>query len=136
MDRIRAAHVPIWVTIFAALMGALGLIVGLVALLDPSLFSFTDADDALGQRWAGRMVGLGIITTGAVILRSRPIYILALLAGIAREIGDLAAAYTDGDTTVPAIATMLIGIAALTHIARTPTTKPANITEPTQDHPG
>ncbi|MEL6893891.1 MAG: hypothetical protein AAFP84_20030, partial [Actinomycetota bacterium] len=130
------ANVPIWVTVFTALMGALGLIVGLAALFDPSLFFFTDADEALGQRWAGRMIGLGIVTTGAVILRSRPIYILALLAGIAREAGDLAAASTDGDTTVPAIVTMLIGIAALAHIARTPTTTTANIIEPTQDRVG
>lgn len=127
MNRIRVANVPIWVTIFATFMGIAGLIVGLAALFDPSLFSFTEADEALGQRWAGRMIGLGIVTTGAVILRSRPMYIVALLAGVAREAGDLAAAITDGDTTIPAIATMLVGVAALTHIARTPATIQPNL---------
>lgn len=66
------------------------------------------------------MIGLGIVTTGGVLPRSRAIYVLALMAGVARETGDLAAAYIDGDSTVPAIVTMLTGIAALTHIARTP----------------
>lgn len=126
IDRIRAAGVPMWVTVFVALMGTAGLVVGLAALVDPSLFPFTEADEALGQRWAGRMIGLGIVTTGAVILRSRPIYVLALLAGIAREVGDLVGALTDNDTTAPAIGVMLIGIAALAHIARTPTTQPSD----------
>jgi hypothetical protein len=105
-------------------MGIMGLVVGLAALFDPTLFFFTEADEALGQRWAGRMIGLGIVTTGAVALRSRPIYILALLAGIAREVGDLVGAITDGETTVLAIATILIGCAALVAIHRSPLPEP------------
>lgn len=124
IGRIQADGVPVWVSVFAALMGVAGLLVGVAALLDPTLFFFTAADEALGQRWAGRMIGLGIVTSGAVILRSRPIYIVALLAGIAREIGDLVGARTDGDSTLPAIAAMLIGIAALAHIARIQAVKP------------
>lgn len=125
MDRIRAAGVPVWVSVFALVIAAMGLVFGIVALISPSSIFFTDADDALGQRWAGRQLGIGIVTLGALVLRSRPVYVLALLAGIAREIGDLFAAITEDFTTVPAIAFTVIGIAALVHISRTPVTEPA-----------
>ena len=117
MNRVRAVGVPLWVTAFATLMGVLGLVVGVVALLDPSSLFFTEADDALGRRWAGRQLGLGIVTLGAVSLRSRSVYILAVVAGIARELGDLAAAITDGVSAVPAVAFTIVGVAAVAHIA-------------------
>lgn len=124
-NRIHTVGVPIWVTIFTAVMGVLGLFVGLAALVDPALFFFTEADDALGQRWAGRMIGVGIVNVGAVIVRSRPAYVLALLAGIAREVGDLAGAVTDERSPIAALVTLLVGVAALAHISRTPVATPA-----------
>ncbi len=130
MKRVRAAGVPVWVTIFAIVMGALGLAFGVAALIDPASLFFTEADDALGQRWAGRQLGLGIVTIGAVVMRSRSVYVLALLAGIARELGDLVAAVTDDFTTVPAITFILIGIAAIIHIAILPTSGRADALQP------
>lgn len=117
MRRIQANGIPMWVTIFATVVALTGLVFGAVALADPSSLFFTDADEALGQRWAGRQFGLGIVAAAAVTLRSRQLYIVALVAGIAREVGDLVAAVTDDLTTIPAVAFALVALGGLAHIA-------------------
>ena len=120
MDRIRAAGVPTWVTLFTALMGVAGVVVGVAAMIDPGLFFFTEADEALGQRYAGRQLGLGIVLIAAIALRSRLMHLVGLVAGLAREFGDGVAALTDGETTAGAVVFGLIAVAAIVHILRTP----------------
>lgn len=128
MDRIRAAGVPMWVTLFTALMGAMGLVVGVAAMIDPGLFFFTEADEALGQRYGGRQLGLGIVLLAAIALRSRTVYLVGIIAGLARELGDGVGAVTDGDTTAGAVVFGVIAVAAIAHILRTPA--PASEAEP------
>lgn len=118
LSRFQTPGVPAWVTVFVSFMAIAGLAAGVVALVDPSVFFFTEADTALGQRWAGRMLGLGIVTGAAVVTRSRQLYVLVLLAGLARELGDLAGAVTDDEPIFLAIGTLIIGILAIDAIRR------------------
>jgi hypothetical protein len=113
-----APGVPGWVTILAVFIAAFGTIVGLVALIDPMAIPFSDADEALGRGWAGRNLGIAFVTGAAVALRSRPMYVVALIAGLARELGDLAAAITDGESVAPAVVFIVIGLGALLSIWR------------------
>lgn len=118
MDRCKAPGVPTWVSVFAIFMTVTGIVVGVVALVDPSIFPFSDGHLALGRRWAGRNLGLAVVTAGAVALRQSSAYVLALAGGIAREVGDLAAAATEGDSTIPALLFIAIGLSAIVSIQR------------------
>lgn len=97
MKFIKAAGVPLPITLLAALMGIGGTIIGIGAVLDPSTaIDFIDGADKLGTSWGGRNLGLGVASIAAVLLRNSAAYVVAFSGAIWREISDLIAGMIDG----------------------------------------
>ncbi len=71
--------IPMWVTIFALVVLLTNIAAGVMAFGDP----------AMGIPLGGRSIGLGLAAGAAVFLKSPAAYVIAFLAGIARDLGDL-----------------------------------------------
>ncbi len=90
MHFVKAEGVPLAITIFAALMGLGGTVIGIGALLDPeSAINFVSGADDLATSWAGRNMGLGIAMLVAVAMRHAAGYAAAFSGAIFRELSDV-----------------------------------------------
>lgn len=76
---LKTNGIPMWVTIFALVVLLTNVAAGIMAIGDP----------AMGIPLAGRSIGLGLAAGAAVFLKSPAAYMIAFLAGIARDVGDL-----------------------------------------------
>ena len=63
---LKTAGIPMWVTIFALIVLALGCVLGLMAMLGQGSEPFMNAS------WGGRSIGLGFAAGVAVLLKSPP----------------------------------------------------------------
>lgn len=81
IDMLKTPGIPLWVTIFALLLLGTGVGVGIMTFANPDM----------GPSMAGRTLGLGLAAGLAVFLKSPAAYLLAFIAGIPREIGDILA---------------------------------------------
>ncbi len=90
MHFVKAEGVPLAITIFAALMGLGGTVIGIGALVDPeSANNFVSGADDLATSWAGRNMGLGIAMLVAVAMRHAAGYAAAFSGAIFRELSDV-----------------------------------------------
>lgn len=115
MKFIKAEGVPLIITIFAAVMGVGGTVIGIGALLDPTTaIDFVDGADKLGTSWAGRNTGLGFAALLAVFLRRAGAYAAAFAGAIWRELSDVVAGLSDGGSMTGSLAVFaLIGVLEL-----------------------
>ena len=113
---MKTEHIPLWVTVVAALLGIYCTLIGVIGLFDPtSVPEFVTGADNLGTAWAGRMAGTGVALLLAIVLRSAAGYAIAFAAGIFREVGDaiVAASETsDGFPLIVVIVFLVVDIAA------------------------
>ncbi len=90
MSFIRAAGIPIWVTVIVTLVGVMGTFLGVMAMIDPtSAIGYIQGADSLAITWGGRNAGLGVALLVAVFLRNANGYTVAIAASLFREISDL-----------------------------------------------
>ncbi|MGB5759558.1 MAG: hypothetical protein WBM50_21775 [Acidimicrobiales bacterium] len=117
MNRIRAAGVPTWVTIFAILIAVGGTLLGLASLLNPSE---ADVPTYFERAYGGRNIGVAIVLGVAVVLRARAAYIAGLVGGLFRDLGDLMRGNDEEVTSMAIVGAvfMFLGLAALGDIAR------------------
>ncbi len=115
MNFIKADGVPLILTIFAAIMGVGGTVIGIGALIDPTTaIDFVDGADKLGTSWAGRNTGLGFAALLAVVLRRAGAYAVAFGAAVWRELSDVIAGLSDGGSMTASLAVFaLIGVLEL-----------------------
>lgn len=109
MTFIKANGIPLPITIFAALMGIGGTVIGVGALLDPTTaIDFVEGADKMGTAWGGRNLGLGAAMLGAVLMRHAAGYAVAFFGAIWREISDLMAGLSDGGSLNVPFAVVLV----------------------------
>ena len=97
MNLIKAPGIPLVITLFAALLGVGGTVIGVQALLDPTTaIDFIDGADRMGTAWGGRNLGLGVAMLAAVLLRNAGGYAVAFSGSIWRELSDIIAGLSDG----------------------------------------
>lgn len=120
MKFIKANGVPIPITLFAALMGIGGTIIGVQALIDPTTaIEFVDGADKMGIAWGGRNLGLGVSMIAAVLFRHSAGYAVAFSGAIWREVSDLIAGLSDGGSlNVPFAAVLALELVCLVIVAR------------------
>jgi hypothetical protein len=82
---LRTAGIPVWVTVFALIVLAVGCALGLMALLGQG------SDPNMTVSWGGRHLGLGLAAGMAVLLKNPSAYITAFVGGVGRDLGDLIA---------------------------------------------
>ena len=98
MNIIRVNRIPLVITLFAILVGAMGTFLGVMALIDPtSAIGFIDGADVMALSWGGRNLGLGVALLAAVALRNASGYTVAFAGSIFREVADIIASL-NGDT--------------------------------------
>ncbi len=98
MNIIRANGIPIWVTVIAVLVGAMGTFLGVTALLDPTTaVGYIDGADVMALSWAGRNIGVAVALLAAVLMRNASGYAVAFAGAMFREVGDIVASL-NGDT--------------------------------------
>lgn len=120
MRFIKAEGVPLLVTIFAAVMGIGGVVIGIQALVDPTtVIDFVDGADKMGIAWGGRNLGLGVAMIAAVLLRNSAGYAVGFASVIWREVSDLIAGLQDGGSlNVPFAVVLLIELVCLAIVLR------------------
>lgn len=120
MKFIKANGVPIPITLFAALMGVGGTVIGVQALIDPTTaIDFVDGADKMGTAWAGRNLGLGVAMIAAVLFRHSAGYAVAFSGAIWREVSDLIAGLSDGGSlNVPFAVVLVLELVCLAIVAR------------------
>ena len=91
--------IPSFVSVFGALVAILGILLDVRGLLDPtSAVGFIKNAEMLAGAWAGRTLGLGLITAFALWLRTSQAYTMAFLGCSIREFGDIVGAFNSGQT--------------------------------------
>ena len=90
-----------FVAVFGALVAILGTLLGVRGLLNrPSAVGFIENAEMLAGAWAGRTLGLGLITAFALWLRTPQAYTMAFLGCSIREFGDIVGAFNSGQTNL------------------------------------
>lgn len=106
---MRVKNLPLWVTILAGVLAVFSILYGVAALFDTSLIEGLPQDAvAVGQQWAGRNIGLGLVAAVAIWLRSPAAYAATFAGAAMREISDVIAALTIGDTALLAVASFIL----------------------------
>ena len=82
---LKTVGIPLWVTIFALIVFAIGCALGLMAMLGQI------PDPTMSVSLGGRHLGLGLAAGVAVFLKSPTAYIAAFVGGLGRDLGDLIA---------------------------------------------
>ena len=97
MKLIRAEGIPIWVTLLAILLGLVATGVGIAVSLNHSIApGFIDGADSLTVTWAGRTLGLALLTLMAVYLRNANAYAVVFFGALIRELSDIWFAIING----------------------------------------
>ena len=97
---LKTSGIPMWVTIFALIVLALGCALGLMAMFGQGM------DPAMSVSWGGRHLGLGLAAGAAAYLKSPTAYIAAFVGGLGRDLGDLIAHVGKSETNIG----VLVGI--------------------------
>ena len=107
MERIRTAHVPLWVTGLAIIIAVFGTVLGLASLLSPSE---ADVPQWFERAYGGRNLGIALVMGLAVGLRSKATYIAGFVAGVARDVGDLFRGVDADDTRLVVVGGVALSI--------------------------
>lgn len=103
-------EIPQWVKVFAILICVLGAITGITAI-------FVQIDPSQTVAWAGRTIGLSIVTGMAVYFKNPTLYMGAFAGGIARDFSDFIAEISKADSNtglmLAAIVFILLGIGGI-----------------------
>lgn len=103
-------EIPEWVKIYALLICVLSGALGVASL-------FIEVEASQTVAWAGRTIGLAIVTGMAVYLKSPSLYMGAFAGGIARDLSDFLSeiSQTDANTGIMlgSIIFILLNIAGL-----------------------
>lgn len=110
IDNLKPAGIPILVTLYGALLAALGVVLGTNGLFNPaSAVGFVDNAEMLAGAWSGRTLGLGLITAIALWMQSAPAYVMAFLGCSFREFGDIVGAInSDSTSLIPVLLGFLV----------------------------
>lgn len=109
MNIIRARGIPIWVTLIALLVGTMGTIIGIGAMMNPSSISgFVEGAERLGITYGGRNTGLGVALLLAVLLRNAAGYAVAFFASVFRELSDIIVTFPDSTGTAIGLGVFLL----------------------------
>lgn len=91
----KAFRAPVWVTLIALVIGGFGIAFGLLEILSPGRTGLLEMnmnvpDNAFAAKsWGVRNLALGASMIAAILFRHAGGYIVAFVAAIARETGDL-----------------------------------------------
>jgi hypothetical protein len=111
MNNLKPAGIPLFVTAYGALLAVMGIALGVMGLLNPaSAVGFIENAEMLAGAWAGRTLGLGLITAFALWFRSAPAYVMAFVGCCFREFGDVVGAINSGSSGMVAV---LLGFLAV-----------------------
>jgi len=117
---LRTAGLPLWVTLWALIVLAFGLVLGVSAMFGAGLDGM---ENSMSVSWGGRHLGLGLVAGAAVLLRSPSAYVAAFIGCIARDLGDLFAELGKADPNKGVIVGisvfLLISVIALATAIRT-----------------
>ena len=107
---LKPDGIPFFVTLFGALLAVLGIVLGINGLFNPaSAVGFIENAEMLAGAWAGRTLGLGLITAIALWVRTPQVYTIAFLGCSIREFGDVVGAVNSGQTDlIPVLSAFLV----------------------------
>ena len=96
---IKPAGVPYFVIVYAIVLTLIGIYLGITSLIDPSVaVNYAEGAEPLASAWAGRTLGLALVTALAIYFRSATVYTVAFLGSVCREFGDIVGMISTGQT--------------------------------------
>ena len=106
---LKTAGIPMWVTIFALIVFALGCALGLTAMFGQGMEGM---NPSMSVSWGGRHLGLGLAAGVAVFLKSPTAYIAAFVGGVGRDVGDMIAHITKSEQNIGIVVGIVVFLIA------------------------
>ena len=106
---LRTAGIPMWVTIFALIAFLMGCASGLAGIFSQGMEGI---NESMSISWGGRSVGLGLAAGLAVFLKNPGAYIVAFVAGVSRDLGDLIGHFFRSEANIGVILFLVVFLIA------------------------
>lgn len=106
---LRTAGIPMWVTIFALAVFAMGCASGLAAIFSQGMDGM---NSPMSISWGGRSVGLGLAAGVAVFLKNPNAYIVAFVGGLGRDLFDLIGTFGKSELNIGVIVFLVVFLIA------------------------
>ncbi len=100
MKNLKPEGIPLFVMIYGGILALIGIYLGITGLVDPTTaVGYVDGGDMIAGAWAGRTLGMALVTVLAIWFRTPQAYVLVFLGSVCREGGDVIGAINTGSSS-------------------------------------